>query len=379
MAVELDWRVEKEDGAWEAIAATDARSKRKIRRVMWRAATIVLVAAVAVGGAALRHRYRQALARITFQIQDAIDLEARTLAQGDLGLYMRQQDEADPEWYAEQYARVHPDRLRYGSGLANAGALGSPNGMEQGDLLIARPRVQEVEMRGDVAWVEVAAGRGAEPVRQARFYRRTDLGWKYAAPQADFWGDAVERQVGSVLFHARERDVPHIEPLIAHMSRVADDVGVALGHSMAITLEVNFSTQMTPGNLPSFSGRTLTLPSPWLSGIPLDGTWEQAYLNQLTYWTVYGVATQYLRSAGAGPLNRLQREIVDEYAYYCSRQSLAQTPVLWAIVDRLQKDFGSVGKKALWGLVAAVPFMGAPVYFIFGYRKGKKRDLKNLF
>jgi hypothetical protein len=52
---------------------------------------------------------------------------------------------------------------------------------------------------------------------------------------------------------------------------------------------------------------------------------------------------------------------------------------VWAIVDCLQKDFGTIGKKALWGIIAAVPFMGAPVYFIFGCRKGKKTDLENLF
>jgi len=52
---------------------------------------------------------------------------------------------------------------------------------------------------------------------------------------------------------------------------------------------------------------------------------------------------------------------------------------VWAIVDCLQKDFGTVGKKALWGIIAAIPFIGAPVYFIFGYRKGKKTSLDNLF
>jgi hypothetical protein len=52
---------------------------------------------------------------------------------------------------------------------------------------------------------------------------------------------------------------------------------------------------------------------------------------------------------------------------------------IWAIVDCLQKDFGTIGKKALWGIIAAVPFVGSPLYFIFGYRKGKKTDLKNLF
>lgn len=45
---------------------------------------------------------------------------------------------------------------------------------------------------------------------------------------------------------------------------------------------------------------------------------------------------------------------------------------VWAIVDALQKDFGTVGRKALWSLIAAVPFVGAPVYFLFGFRKGRK-------
>ena len=52
---------------------------------------------------------------------------------------------------------------------------------------------------------------------------------------------------------------------------------------------------------------------------------------------------------------------------------------VWAIVDCLQKDFGTIGKKALWGIIAAIPFVGSPIYFIFGYRKGKKAPLNNLF
>jgi hypothetical protein len=48
---------------------------------------------------------------------------------------------------------------------------------------------------------------------------------------------------------------------------------------------------------------------------------------------------------------------------------------VWAIVDCLQKDFGSIGRKAVWGIVAAIPFVGAPIYFLFGFRKGKKMDL----
>ena len=43
-----------------------------------------------------------------------------------------------------------------------------------------------------------------------------------------------------------------------------------------------------------------------------------------------------------------------------------------AIVDIIRKDFGTIGKKALWGMIALVPFIGWLVYLIFGFRKGKK-------
>jgi uncharacterized membrane protein YhaH (DUF805 family) len=44
-----------------------------------------------------------------------------------------------------------------------------------------------------------------------------------------------------------------------------------------------------------------------------------------------------------------------------------------AIADIVRKDFGTIGKKALWGLVAMIPFLGWLVYLIFGFRKGQKR------
>lgn len=45
---------------------------------------------------------------------------------------------------------------------------------------------------------------------------------------------------------------------------------------------------------------------------------------------------------------------------------------IWAVVDVAQRDFGSPGKKALWWIVASVPFLGFLPYFVFGMRKGKK-------
>ena len=44
---------------------------------------------------------------------------------------------------------------------------------------------------------------------------------------------------------------------------------------------------------------------------------------------------------------------------------------IWATVNAAQRDFGTLGKKALWLFIAAVPFIGFIIYLIFGMRKGK--------
>lgn len=45
---------------------------------------------------------------------------------------------------------------------------------------------------------------------------------------------------------------------------------------------------------------------------------------------------------------------------------------VWALVDVFMKDFGSTGRKALWALIAAFPFIGGLIYLIFGFRRGRK-------
>ncbi|MBW2411506.1 MAG: PLDc N-terminal domain-containing protein [Deltaproteobacteria bacterium] len=49
---------------------------------------------------------------------------------------------------------------------------------------------------------------------------------------------------------------------------------------------------------------------------------------------------------------------------------------IWAIVDVAQKDFCTTGKKALWWIIASIPFLGFIIYLLFGIRKGKKVGLQ---
>jgi uncharacterized membrane protein YhaH (DUF805 family) len=45
---------------------------------------------------------------------------------------------------------------------------------------------------------------------------------------------------------------------------------------------------------------------------------------------------------------------------------------VWAIIDIARKDFGSIGKKAIWAFIALIPFIGWLIYLIFGFRKGSR-------
>jgi len=46
----------------------------------------------------------------------------------------------------------------------------------------------------------------------------------------------------------------------------------------------------------------------------------------------------------------------------------------WAVIDIARKDFGGIEKKALWGFITLIPFIGPVVYLVFGFRKGSVTD-----
>lgn len=45
-----------------------------------------------------------------------------------------------------------------------------------------------------------------------------------------------------------------------------------------------------------------------------------------------------------------------------------------AMVNIILKDFGSMRNKALWGIIALIPFVGWLIYFMFGAKRGVRKD-----
>ena len=45
---------------------------------------------------------------------------------------------------------------------------------------------------------------------------------------------------------------------------------------------------------------------------------------------------------------------------------------IWMLVDISLKRFNSPGEKAAWWILTLTPFIGWLIYFVFGYRRGRK-------
>jgi hypothetical protein len=315
----LDWQIGDENGGWETISAIEKHTKHKAPRWTWYVLlTLLALLTIAVAGGwfVLQHRYNRALHRVTLQIQDAIDLEARALERGNVDLFLAQQDETSPAWYARQAQRARTRCPQPGSV--------SQDILQEHCPPVPAAVVQSVELRGDIAWVEVLSGQ--EQVRQVCFYRQTELGWKHTAPRAEFWKGPVEWTHGPVVVQCRERDLPHIEPLIEHISTTVGDLCAVLDCPSDSALEVDFFPRDRP---PHLSGHRLTLASPWLSGIPADGDWDQAYLDRLTYWAAYRTMLQ----ATPDP-TRLQRAVLGECATLYAHGHITQDPILGPAIEQ---------------------------------------------
>ena len=85
-------------------------------------------------------------------------------------------------------------------------------------------------------------------------------------------------------------------------------------------------------------GDMLLLTSPWLAGLPRDGTWDEAYLQELTYHVAYGLACRAIRPAAVPSANLLEKAVLAEYAAWYVYGDLAQAPILGRIIERQGKD-----------------------------------------
>jgi len=349
MPVQFEWQVQDHESD-QTIA--EIRPSALPRWVVKTARVVLVAIVVTVGGVwvALRLRYVHARDEALNAIKDVIALEAQSFQSRDTRLFLSLQDPADPEWYALQ-------RFRVGANCADGPVCPNPRfpalcaGESPIDLqreetlqrLCSPPlpaQVTDLELRGNVAWVEVIEAQ--PPVRRVHFYEKTPTGWKHTAPQSEFWGKPVREEHGPIAVRYHRRDQPHVDPIIEHIAQTASAVQSMVRYWPSQTrLDVEFAAETTALQAPYILRRpgsalsTLVLPSPWLSGIPVGGTLDDSVWDQLTFWSTYALLASGMRQAvDDGTLSQLQKALVSEYIAYNVHRDKTQAPILGRIIDR---------------------------------------------
>jgi len=352
MSIQFEWQAGRDDGQWETIAESGRGPIRRwMRRLPWWAWVLV---GLVVGGLAtagylnVRRRYEEMQRQITFQIQTVIDLEARAFAAGDVDLFIDQQDSAKPQWLALQGRRVQAD-------CATARRTTSQRDRTITDLCapVLPAKVQNVNLQGDLAWVEVietqlpdrARGIPEREVRRARFYRQTDLGWKHTAPPDAFWRTVIRVDYGSlfVLYHKRDRN--EVEYLEETITGAFADVCQHLTCSSVNSLTVDFSIEPPPYQLPAIEmsprpeGQdTIMLSSPWLSGIPVRGDRDDRLAQDLAHAVTFATAARSIQYTSRHTLTPLQRALLDEYAAWYAYGRDARLVLLRPLIEERGQD-----------------------------------------
>lgn len=260
------WHVGDDDEQSETIASIERQRDRHrpswLPRRVLRAVLVVMLVTVCSVALAVYLRYQRVQDHLRFQIQSVIDLEAHTFVEGDVDLFLAQQDRDDIRWFENQ-------------SLMSWAAHEWPGGLDAFPLGALPAEVQNVELHGDVAWVEVIEGTPA--VRRMRFYRQTSQGWLHTAPDPAFWGEEVQLDVGDRLtLRCRERDWPYVAPLVEQLEQDLAQVCATMGCPPKLVLTVvNYASERSRGDI--------AFPSPWLSGIPADGSSWLSSVSTIEY------------------------------------------------------------------------------------------------
>lgn len=351
MSVQFEWQAGSDDGQWQTIArAGRGPGRRWLGRAPWWAWVVVALVFAglgALGYVAVRRRYQELQRQVEFQIQSVIDLEARAFAGRDADLFLDQQDRDAAGWYGQQARRVQEGCSVPLDGEESARDLCSP---------VQPAQVQDVHLRGDVAWVEVVeegSSGGGVQLRKIRFYRQTDLGWKHTVPRAEFWKAAVRVQYpgassdSGLFVQYHQRDMPEVVFLEELIARTFARVCATTSCPAANTLTVDFSLDTPVYRFPyliadpaqpdetSGSGEDrLVLSSPWLSGIPVGGSWDEGTIERLTHATAYATVARAMRSTTRRDLSPLQEAVADEYAAWVAGVGTTGLPLLGTIIER---------------------------------------------
>ena len=303
---DLHWHIG-EDADQETM--TQTTSPRRSRRG-WIALLIVVVAGVGLGVAyrSIPEPTPHPMSTppstplppvMPIPLSEAIDREARALADGDVDTILAMHMPEDQAWTERKRSTIEP------------WGYPSLNGPPYTIIAFNLPTPTR-------AWVDIRQFRSGRFFRETRFYRWNKDRWLRSEADPSFWSDQTET-LNTPHFHVIYfiEDRNFVRPVVDQLEKARDSVCADLGCSVTpLTYTLNLNTSVTNGWPISDDGREIRFASPRIIGVYEDGSpLGDEGLNliwALAYTTVQQVA----------------------YGQYPAvKDERANLPLLWAIGD----------------------------------------------
>lgn len=310
MPVAFDWEFQEQDP--DPSREPERRSGGPDRRRHWSPWIIALVALFItlafVAGVWVKRRL-EAAAKIDAELRAVVELELKTIADGDVDLFRSLQNPDSERWASWQIARY----------ISRPQSLTPVPGLIPDERLSEIERVRAFGAQGEaelVHWFNTSDGRQADPLpfRATWFYQRDDQGvWHHVAPPKDYAGVPYSWYGSRLIIRASEFESRLLDPIARDLVQL-----VFWGcQRMGCGLDARYTLSFEGDLAPKIQGDWWILPALHLSGLPENesarGDWEHA----LKLWMV----------------ETLSRAQINE-------KELTERVVFHQLVERLQANLG---------------------------------------
>jgi hypothetical protein len=291
----FEWDIEQQSGPPRRIREGNTPPSRRRRWLLRGVVVVFFLVVVGLGIRAFIASRLEETEEAEQAVRDTVELELKTIADGDTEVFRLRQDPADPIWRERQVSRYvsdHADQFTPAPGLE----------------LVDRPwEIKNVQVLGRTASVDLVrwfqepavfptqehpepTGRQSPeslPFHTTWFYTEDDNGtWFHVAPPGGYLGVPYSWHGTWLDVHAAEIEAEALDPVARDLIVLAAQVCLWVGCSEDARYTLNFEDALSP----QVQGARWALPALYLTGLPEDGEARKAWGRALELWVLGALA-----------------------------------------------------------------------------------------
>jgi hypothetical protein len=289
MSVSFDWEFEEESKSSYSSGGGSGRPGQRRRWLVLGGVLLVLLAVGGLVGRAWVNNRLKAVEKIEAELRGIVELELKSLTEGDGELFRNRQDPADVRWQALQMARYIYNRADFtpAPGLIPADR---PPEVKQAHVF---GRTGRVEL---TFWFQESTRSQSEPTNSPTnplpfhitwFYRLDDDGaWYHVAPPEDYWGIPYSWYGSWLVIRATQAEADLLDPVADDLANLVVQGCRALDCNRGLRYTLSFESTL----LPQVQGNRWTLAALYLTGMPETEEARAAWLRAIKPWLVEALA-----------------------------------------------------------------------------------------